>query len=282
MHLFNKKIIKSEQAKNSVSDYSAKKIISEVPQRVHPNNSFRAEIHGESGSFRMDELLQERTGIGEKRRQEVMEKVEEGVIEKLQSVEQDAYQKAYDLGLEEGTQKGLQNAEEMVAGQLASLDNMMKELVELRQRLVVENEAQIVKLCYFLAEKIAIKNIEEDPEYIIRCVSNLIESMQSDSEVTLKLSTRDYEFVEDFRTKNIKAKEMFKNIKLYKEEILNIGECIFESNHGVVNATMEERLNKLWATLSENLPKIAETSPEVENQKVPTDETPSSEGDESE
>jgi flagellar assembly protein FliH len=282
MHLFNKKIIKSEQAKTSVSDYSAKKIISEVPQRVHPNNSFRAEIHGESGSFRMDELLQERTGIGEKRRQEVMEKVEEGVIEKLQSVEQDAYQKAYDLGLEEGTQKGLQNAEDLVAEQLASLNQMMTELSELRQRLIVENEAQIVKLCYFLAEKIAMKNIEEDPEYIVKCVSQLIESMQSDSEVTLKVSGRDYEFIEEFRTKNIKAKEMFKNIKLFREDILGLGECIFESNHGVVNATMEERLNKLWATLNENLPKVSEETTSIERQSEVVDPIESEEGDDSE
>lgn len=256
MHLYNTKIIKSEEATQKVSDYNAKKIQHDVPRQIHRTNDFSAEYTGNSGSFRMDELLQERTGIGEKRQREVMEKVEESVISKLKEVEEEAYQKAYNLGLEEGRTEGLKNAETMVAAKLMSLDLAMTELADLRKSLVVENEAMIVKLSYQLGSKIALRNIEEDPGYIMDCVRELIDSMQSDNQVTLKVSDEDFAFIEEFKDRDLKTKDLFSRVKLYKEEGLEHGECILESNHGVVNATLEERLKKVWNTISENIPKI--------------------------
>lgn len=252
---YSSKIIKSEEATQKVTDYNAKKIIHDVPKQIHQSNNFTAEYTGASGSFRMDELLQERTGIGEKRQREVMEKVEESVIDKLKEVEQDAYRKAYELGMEEGRTEGLKNAESLVAAKLMSLDQVMTELADIRRTLVTENEAQIVRLSYVIASKIAIRDIEEDPSYIMDCVANLIDSMQAESKITLRVSHEDFDFIEEFKDRDLKTKDLFAKLKLYKEENLDHGECIFESNHGIINATMEGRLEKLWKTISENIPK---------------------------
>ena len=255
MHSYNTKIIKSEEATKKVTDYNAKKITHETPKRVHPSNEFQAEYTGHAGSFRMDELLKERTGIGEKRQKEIMDEVEITVIDRLKKVEEDAYQKAYELGREEGTEEGLQKAEGLVAQKIESLDQIMSQLNDLRKQMIIENEAAIVSLCYQLASKIALRNISEDPGYIMDAIENLIDSMQSDTNINLKVSNEDFDFIEQFKDRDLKTKDMFAKLKVYRENDLQHGECILESNHGVVNASMEERISKLWQSLSENLPK---------------------------
>ena len=255
MHSFNRKIIKSLDAENTVSEFKAKKITHEVPAEINKSNHFEAEFSGEAGSFRMDELLKQRTGLSERRQQEVMVEVESKVIEKLAEVEQDAYQKAYNLGMEEGKEEGLKLAEDRIHSKLAELDQVINSLQGLREEMYKLNEVGIVELAFKLGSRIAMREIKQDPAYIFDCVREVADGMQMDTEANLRVSLDDYDFIEEFKNRDLRNKELFSKIKLYKEENLQKGECIFDSNHGVVNATLENRIEKLWGRLVESFPK---------------------------
>ncbi|MFK8138991.1 MAG: FliH/SctL family protein [Bdellovibrionales bacterium] len=254
MPLSNSKIIKSEKSSESVVDYQARKIKGSMPKHVDKAHDFEKEFSGEAPSFKMDELLEDRMGIGEKRQAEIMSIVEEKTIEKFKEVEEDAYQKAYELGKKEGQEEGLQSKVDEVSQKLHELDILLDSMYELRRKLITQNEAAIVKLCFEMAKRIAMRDISGSQESILSVVQNLADSMQSEIEVTVRMAPEDVEFVEEFQSRDPKTKEMFKKLKILKDEYVKSGECIFESNAGVIDATMEERLNKLWTGLSENIP----------------------------
>lgn len=242
-------------AENTVSEFKAKKITHELPTEINKSNHFQAEFSGEAGSFRMDELLKQRTGLSERRQQEVMVEVESKVIEKLAEVEQDAYQKAYNLGMEEGKEEGLKLAEDRIHSKLEELDTIINSLQGLREEMYKLNEVGIVELAFKLGSRIALRDIKQDPAYIFDCVREVADGMQMDTEVNLRVSLDDFDFIEEFKNRDLRNKELFSKIKLYKEENLQKGECIFDSNHGVVNATLENRVEKLWGRLVESFPK---------------------------
>lgn len=255
MPLYSSKIIKSELAERSVSEYKVKKIEHGIPQQIHPSNQFTAEFTGQAGSFRMDELLKERTGLSEKRQQEIMTEVESKVIEKLSEVQEEAYRKAYDLGLEEGKEEGLRQAEQRVFEQLSQLEQMLAELQQVRTELIRRNEAGLVDLAFQLGSRIAMRNIQEDRAYIFDLVREITDSMQVDTELNLRVGVVDFEFIEEFKDRDLRNKELFRKIKMFKEESLQQGECILESNYGMVNAGLQQRVEKLWERLSEAFPK---------------------------
>ena len=81
-------------------------------------------------------------------------------------------------------------------------------------------------------------------------------SAQSDEKVTVRVSIADLKFIESVRDRLGKEFEVLKRVQLESSDEISNGGCVVETNYGDVNATLEQRFQSMWNSISEKLPKI--------------------------
>ncbi len=251
-------VLSEDEAQKIAVAYSPRKF----PQTVSPAASgfvaFQAaqEAEGFQPSFQIDRIVAQQTGIAEIERASIEERVEKEALSRLKELQEQAYKQAYALGLEEGREKAYQETSETLSQRLSALEGLISSVENLKPELISFNEAHIVRLAYTMAKKIAMTEIAEKPELILEVVRQAIQGAQSDETVTVRVSAIDLEFIEQMREKLGKEFELVKRAKFEASDSITPGGCVVETNYGDVDATVEQRVGKLWNSLKEKLPKV--------------------------
>ena len=73
----------------------------------------------------------------------------------------------------------------------------------------------------------------------------------------------DFTFIEGLKEKLDKEFDNVKRLKFEASEDVSNGGCVVETNFGDVNATLEQRLERLWGQLNDKLPKTSDVMSEV-------------------
>lgn len=253
-----KSVLSKDDAQKIAVSYSPRKF----PQVVTPAASgFIAyqssrESQGLESSFRIDRIVAQQTGIADLERVSIEERVEREALGRLKELQEEAYKQAYQLGLEEGREKAYQESSEEYALRLGNLEQLLLSIENLKPELVAFNESHIVRLAYVMAKKIAMGEISEHKELILSVVKQAIEAAQSDENITVRISADDLQFIEGMREKLGKDFDSLKRTKFESSDTISAGGCVVETNYGDVDATVEQRVDKLWASISGKIPKV--------------------------
>lgn len=257
-------VLTEDEAQKIAVAYSPRKF----PQTITPAASgfvslqASREAEGAISSFQIDRIVAQQTGIAEIERASIEERVEREALGRLKELQEDAYKQAYALGLEEGREKAYQETSAALNERLGSLEQLVSSIENLKSDLVSYNESHIVRLAYVMAKKIAMEEIAEKPELILKVVNQAIQGAQSDESVTVRVSSTDLEFIEQMREKLGKEFDALKRAKFEASETMAPGGCIVETNYGDVDATVEQRVGKLWDSLVGKLPKVRDAAGE--------------------
>ncbi len=250
-------ILKKSAESSLVSDVS---ILSYVPKQIEygtPDSALGYLREKEKGSdFIMSDVLRQTTGVDAIEKMSEETKIENKVLEKLSLIQEEAYQKAYQLGLDEGLKKAFAEKTNKINFDLNELENLMNQINVLKEELVKQNEAHIVQLVYDIARRIAFDHIEEKPEIVISVIKNAIEMAQADEDVNVLVAASQVEFLEKMKAQTGREFEFLRKVKFQVSDQVTSGGCIIETNFGVVDARIEERVNKLWSEMKQALPRV--------------------------
>jgi flagellar assembly protein FliH len=254
----SKAVLSKEEADRLAVDYTPRKFPAVVSKTASDFVAFQSTHAGDPSisGFRLDKIVSQQTGVAELERLSIEEKVEREALTRLKDLQENAYQQAYQLGLEEGREKAYLETQEHIKQSLSSLHALLGSIENLKADLVTYNETHIVRLCYYMAKRIAMDEVTERPEIILNVVNQAIQNAQSEEELTVRLSPSDLQFVEQMREKLPKDYEALKRAKLEASDEIRDGGCIVETNYGNVDATVEQRIEKLWEAIAGKLPKV--------------------------
>jgi flagellar assembly protein FliH len=211
---------------------------------------------GATSSFKIDHLVAKQTGIAELERISIEERVEQEALARLKEMQEQTYEQAYQLGFNEGREKAYTEARTELEAKLDHLSKVLGSIEGLKSDLVAFNETHIMHLIFHMARKIAMGEIAENRELILGVVKQAVESAQSDENVTVRVSPEDFAFIEQIKESLGKEHEPVKRAKLEASDEITDGGCIIETNYGDVDATVEQRVEKLWESLVGKLPKV--------------------------
>lgn len=245
-----------------------KLVIDYVPKKISVGMSFSAKEFEKTQNhdvrpFQMNELVAEVTGVANKRRLESEEKIEAEVLTKLKDVEENAYKEAYELGILEGAEKAFRDKSSEINDKLNYLDSLFNQINNLTKELFIEKENQILKLITTLASSIALFEISTKKENIKDLMRDLIDQMQTDEKVIVKLAPADVEFIKTAHEKIDSEFTIASNVKLETDKHMSSGECIIESNYGAIDASIETRVQRAWGAIEEGLPHVSEARNEI-------------------
>lgn len=249
-----KPIIKAEVATVSTFDYKPRDFggsASPVARSFVDQDAFR------STDFKISELVAEQAGILQLESDAQQDKINNQVLERLGEVQAKAYQEGYELGLIEGTEKAFQEAKANLLEKMSALETLLKRIENIKGQLLIDNEAALIKLVFQTAKRIALRDIEGNRDSVLEIIKNVVGDTQADEHVVVRLSPEDHYFLETLQDKAGKRIESLQRVKFVSEDKIKSGGCLIETEYGSVDATVEERVERVWQTLHSKIPQNA-------------------------
>ena len=241
----SKNIIEKENADTVAINYqpvAIDAVISEETLDYVQNNENRTD-------FRVDKIVAEYVGIDELEKESQQKEIAVQALKLSKDVQEKAYAEAYALGLVEGEKKAYDEEKERVNNELVHIKSLIDEIKVIKTNLMKENEKQIVNLCLYLAKRLMMKEVNTDEAYIQGLIKKSLEMAQSDEEVTIRVSSEDNLWIEKHHDTIFKELNLDSSTKVEADESISRGGVIIETNHGVIDATIEQRFDKLESIL---------------------------------
>lgn len=249
------RILKQEVAEDIAFNFNPQKFPVEVPESASQFVQ-SGEAPQEGSSFKLNELISKQIGVSENEKARREEEIDALAVEKLKEIQEQSYKEAYELGLEEGRKEAFEACKEEFLGKIGKINETLEKITHLKKDLVAFNEAHIMKTIGLVASKIAFREIEIDKESILPVIASVMERSQAEEKVKVRISPEDFEFLQGLENELNKKIENYETIKLEADSSISSGGCIVEGNYGVVDATLEERVEKVWKVFAEKAPSV--------------------------
>lgn len=244
--------IESGEEDLTVLNYSPKEFNFGTPEAAL--EYLKEKEHG--SDFIMSDVLRTTTGIEEIERASEEKLIEEKVLNKIAVLQEEAYQKAYELGFEEGTKKAIEAKKAELIKKSFKIDDLLLSLIQIKEEMIYQNEAHVIKMIYEIASKLAMDHVTEHKEIVLKIIKKSIEEAQADENINVVVSQEQAEFLEQIKKENKREHDFLQKVKFTASPDLSEGSCIVETNYGVIDARIEERISKLWNEFKQAAPKV--------------------------
>lgn len=158
-----------------------------------------------------------------------------------------AYAEGYQEGLQDGEDKALEKAKDL----LDLLERTVDEGVRQRASGLAALEEDFLKLSLLLADKVVRKSVEDDLSWLGPVIREAIYALGTVNEIMVYISPMDYSLVQEQEERlqaGLRTKIVFQ-----VDPTLQQGGCLIESENGLIDARLEQRLGKLGRGLMEVL-----------------------------
>jgi flagellar assembly protein FliH len=246
-----KGIIKANIAGTSAFEYKPRELSAGVTEVA---TSFVNEDAFISSDFKISDLVAQQAGITQLEDEAHRDKINTSVLERLKEVQEKAYKEGYELGLTEGTEKAFQEAKAALLERMHSMEAVLKRIEDLKTQLLIDNEAALLRLMFLIAKKIALRDLGENREAVWEILKSVAAEVQGDERISVHLHTDDLKFLESLQEKTGDKIELLQRMKFVVDDSIKPGGCMIESEYGTVDATLEERVDRTWATLEGRIP----------------------------
>ncbi len=130
------------------------------------------------------------------------------------------------------------------------MKNALKEVVEIKDKILLQAEDDIIQLIIEISKKLVCRELSENPESIITIIKESIKSAKIGNEIIIKINPRDLKILEEHGSQLIehfKSSTFGKSIDLRVEEDpkLSIGGCMIITDTNILDMTFETRLESL-------------------------------------
>jgi flagellar assembly protein FliH len=246
-------VLKKEQADKIVFNVQPKDIRIEP---THQAKQFVKKQLEKSSDFTIAEVVSNQSGIKDLQRKNLEVQIEDMVLDRMKSIQEQAYKKAYDLGLEEGRKLALDETKAHIEMRLNLFDKFLSHIDGLTKKVCDESEATLAKLMFLIAEKIAMRAIDMDQQPMIQMMKNLAAELQSANQLQILLNPKDADFIESMRGITGVQLDVLERVKIEKSENVKAGGCIITTDFGEIDATVEQRVSQAWSAIAAKLPSM--------------------------
>ena len=144
---------------------------------------------------------------------------------------------------EQAKQDGYKEGIEKAQADIDELKNKFKEFFNYKDEVYEKVSECILDISVEIAKKIIIKEVQEDSEYLIKTIKNMVEDInKTENKITLRVMPKDVEIVKD-RIPEIFSDSSFEaKILVTADNTIKEGGVIIETSNGIINATIESQL----------------------------------------
>ena len=182
--------------------------------------------------------------------QERAVRIEEEAKKKVVAYISEAKKKAVSEGREEGFRKGEDEAKRLVE----RLHIILNAAIDKRKKIIDSTERQLINLVLLISKKVVKVISEKARTVVIANVREALKKVSRDTEVTIKVNTKDLEITTKHKNSFIKQIESLENVTVEEDSRVDPGGCIIETSFGDIDARIQKQLALLEERIRELLP----------------------------
>lgn len=150
--------------------------------------------------------------------------------------------RAYAQGFSEGEKAGIETGMKKVAPVLKNFEQAKEELEKVRGQIYSRVERETVELALAIARKIVFQEVRTDREVILRVVREALKRTNEAANVKIRINPSDFNILKN--NENMFGAEMnsLENLHLIKDDRINDGGCMIETEMGEIDARIETQL----------------------------------------
>jgi flagellar assembly protein FliH len=182
--------------------------------------------------------------------QKKAEEIEAGVNQKMEQIENQAFEKGY----REGHEKGYSGGQEEVARLVERLHLIMTKAIEKRNEIIEESETQLINLVLLISKKV-IKVISENQKNVV--INNVIQALRklkSRGDVVIRVNLSDLELTTEHTKDFLKMVENVKSVTVLEDSSVDKGGCVIETDFGQIDARVSSQLHEIEEKIVELMP----------------------------
>jgi flagellar assembly protein FliH len=159
--------------------------------------------------------------------------------------------KSFDQGFADGMQEGMIRQKKEYAQTISSVVATMKELAELRQKIIEEAEDDILQLVFAVAEKVLAQEVQQNKTVVISVLKEAIRGITERDGMKVHLNPQDFRNITEIK-ENLQAEMEGINDILFEEDPgIKPGGVIIETLFGEVDARLNQQLQEIKSGLGE-------------------------------
>jgi flagellar assembly protein FliH len=176
--------------------------------------------------------------------------IEAEASQKADSILQEAKRQAADQGREEGYRSG----EEEVNRLIGRLHDIINAAIDERQSILKRTERQVVDLVLMIARKVVKIIAENEKRVVLENVREAMKKVEGDTEVTIRVNTRDLNLVTRHKKQFIAAVESLKQVHIEEDSRIEAGGCVIVTTFGDIDARIQNQLGIIEERIRELTP----------------------------
>jgi flagellar assembly protein FliH len=177
-------------------------------------------------------------------------KIEEETKKKGLVLIAEARNKAVSEGREEGYRKGEEEAKRLVE----RLHIILNKAIDKRKKIIDSTERQLIDLVLLISKKVVKVISEKARAVIIANVKESLKKVSRDTEITIRVNTKDLEITTKHKNSFIKMVEGLEKVTVEEDSRVDPGGCIIETSFGDIDARIQKQLGLMEERIRELLP----------------------------
>jgi len=139
--------------------------------------------------------------------------------------------------------------------ELKAATEMLKRAVEQieleRQKMVMENEKEVLKMVMTIARKVIKKETEIDPEIIIRVARDALKQIADARKIVIKVNPLDWKKVKEKKQEILPPEISQDSIQIEEDKSIQRGGCIVKTEKEIIDARIDQQISEIEKVLME-------------------------------
>jgi flagellar assembly protein FliH len=201
----------------------------------------------------MRKAKEESEGEAAKMLSEAREEAEQVKAEARREAEEilaEARRNAYGEGREEGFKEGQEEVNRLID----RLHAVLNAANDKRQEILNHTEKQIVDLILLITRRVVKVISDSEKKVVLENVKQALEKVKGETEITIKVNTRDLDLTTKHKKQFIAAVESLKQVKVEEDSRVAPGGCVIETSFGDIDARIAKQLDLIEERIRELIP----------------------------
>jgi flagellar biosynthesis/type III secretory pathway protein FliH len=229
-----------------------KGVYSEVKKKFGPIAATDPDRHSRNqkdSRFSMNELLRGPLAVEDEERKNIEEKVRARVAALTEDATARAQEQGYQDGLKKGFDEAYAKTREECAGQVANFEALLASFEKAKEEIFAANERFLVDLMYRIAGMIALNEIKQDPDYLVRLCREIIERVGVRENIRIRVNPAMLQSTLNLKESLEAALGKMSNFAIEPSAEVGDEGCQVETEWNSVDATLEQQLAGIRAAL---------------------------------
>jgi len=166
---------------------------------------------------------------------------------KENSLQQSELERIKKIFYRKGFEKGKKQAEASILTLEEALKRAAEELIIEKQNFLKKSERQLVEIALAIARKIIRKEVTIDPGIVKKIVKEALGKVvdYNYKKIVVRVNPRDWGKIMQIKQELISCNKAGTDIKIEKDESIQPGGCMVETENQLVNASIEHQLERI-------------------------------------